>query len=85
MEFEGFEWDDNKALQNLAKHGVSFEEACEAIEDALDCETVSAPFRSKGGETRFQAEGVSGYGRPLVVVFTKRGQNLRIITARRRA
>ena len=60
MQFEDFEWDDNKALQNLAKHGVSFEEASEAIEDAIASETVSAPFRSKSGETRFEAEGVSG-------------------------
>ena len=85
MAFEGYEWDENKALSNLAKHGVSFEEAMEAIEDAIEEDSISAPFRSKGGETRYEAEGTSDFGRPLVVVFTLRGPNCRIISARRRA
>jgi uncharacterized DUF497 family protein len=28
-----FEWDDEKALRNLAKHGISFEEAAAAFGD----------------------------------------------------
>jgi uncharacterized protein len=85
MRFEGYEWDENKELSNLAKHGVSFGEAMTAVEDALEAETISSPFRSRGGETRYEAEGVSDFGRPLVVVFTLRSKNCRIISARRRA
>ena len=28
-----FEWDEDKALSNIAKHGVTFEEAAEAVFD----------------------------------------------------
>jgi uncharacterized protein len=31
-----FEWDDEKAAKNLAKHGVSFEEAETVFADPLD-------------------------------------------------
>jgi uncharacterized protein len=31
----GFEWSDAKATANLRKHGVSFEQAAEACDDAL--------------------------------------------------
>lgn len=27
MEAEGFEWDDKKCRQNIAKHGIDFEDA----------------------------------------------------------
>jgi hypothetical protein len=30
-----FEWDANKAVSNLAKHGVSFEEAKTVFDDSL--------------------------------------------------
>ena len=29
----GFEWDDSKALSNVAKHGISFDEATTAFSD----------------------------------------------------
>jgi uncharacterized DUF497 family protein len=33
--FGDFEWDDRKALANVRKHGVSFEEAITALADPL--------------------------------------------------
>lgn len=30
-----FEWDNNKNEKNQAKHGISFEEACQIFEDPL--------------------------------------------------
>lgn len=87
MEFDGFEWDDAKAAKNKFKHDVYFEEAKEAIWDALESETISRPFRSKGGEMRYEAFGDAG-GRPLRVIFTfrKHGDktNIRIISAKLR-
>ena len=55
-----------------------------AIEDAIESDHVGKGRRSKGGEVRYTAHGVTYNGRPLVVIFTVRGPNLRIISARRR-
>lgn len=30
-----FDWDDDKAARNLAKHGVAFDEAVSAFDDPL--------------------------------------------------
>ncbi len=84
MEFEGYEWDDAKAERNAETHFVTFTEAAEAIEDAILSESINEGRRSKGGELRYTAYGVTFNGRPLVVIFTVRGRNLRIISARRR-
>ena len=35
-----FEWDDDKAALNYAKHGVSFEAAREVFKDAFAVETL---------------------------------------------
>ena len=39
-----FEWDAKKAKANLAKHGVSFEEAKEAFRDRLALELLDDRF-----------------------------------------
>jgi len=46
-----FEWDPEKARANLAKHGVSFEEAMRAFLDPLSV-TILDPDHSEG-EDRF--------------------------------
>lgn len=84
MDFDEYEWDDDKEIGNIAKHGVSFDDAMYAIEDALENYTVNGPFKHKGGEIRYEAHGDS-QGRPLVVFFTIRDRKARIISARRRA
>jgi uncharacterized DUF497 family protein len=75
-----FEWDAAKAEQNLAKHGVSFEEATTALRDPLSA-TGLDPDHSFG-EERFVTFGVSSRGRLLVVAHTEREDIIRIISAR---
>jgi uncharacterized protein len=75
-----FEWDNNKAKQNVKKHGVSFEEASTVFGDPL-ARTIPDPLHS-GEEDRFVHLGKSQRRRLLVVVFTERGDKIRIISAR---
>ena len=57
-----FEWDDRKAVSNLAKHGVSFELAKEVWNDPLH---VIIPDRVEVAEQRWHALGLVG---PIVVL-----------------
>ncbi|MCI0696972.1 BrnT family toxin [candidate division KSB1 bacterium] len=76
-----FEWDENKAEENLRKHGVSFDEAETVFDDPLSI-TISDPDHSIG-EERFIDIGESNKRRILVVVYTERGKKTRLISARR--
>ncbi|HEY2406930.1 MAG TPA: BrnT family toxin [Polyangiaceae bacterium] len=75
--FGDFEWDDDKARSNIAKHGVSFEEAATVFLDpnflAIDDPTAS---------DRFVALGFSRQARLLFVVHIERGPRVRILSAR---
>ncbi|HJQ24309.1 MAG TPA: BrnT family toxin [Blastocatellia bacterium] len=75
-----FEWDEQKAEQNLEKHGVSFAEASEVFSDPLSA-TIPDVTHSEE-ENRLLALGQSAHGRTLLVVFTERGERIRIISAR---
>jgi uncharacterized DUF497 family protein len=75
-----FEWDGEKAKQNLKKHGVSFEEAVTVFYDPLSA-TFDDPDHSVG-EYRYITIGLSSRDRLIVVAHTERGENLRIINAR---
>ena len=75
-----FEWDPVKAAENLAKHGVSFEEAATVFRDTLSA-TGRDPDHSVD-EERFVIFGVSTSARLLVVAHTERGDTIRIISAR---
>ena len=75
-----FEWDRAKAAENLARHGVSFEEAATVFRDPLS-QAGSDPDHSVD-EERFVIFGVSTAGRLLVVAHTERGDTIRIISAR---
>lgn len=75
-----FEWDDQKAIENLTKHGVSFGEATEVFYDtnAVEVEDAEHSF----DESRFVLIGYST-SRMLYVVFAERhGDVIRIISAR---
>lgn len=75
-----FEWNNRKALTNLAKHGVSFETARKVFDDpfAVDIEDRSANY----GEVRRRIVGV-GNGLILTVIYTERSELIRIISARK--
>ncbi len=74
-----FEWSPSKAAANFKKHGVRFEHAVLAFDDpfALDERDESEDY---GGD-RFLLTGRGADG-ILVVVYTERGQRIRIISAR---
>lgn len=75
-----FEWHWGKAVANLRKHGVSFDEAATVFADQLS-HAYADPDHSED-ETRFLIIGISGAGRVLVVSHTDRGEQTRIISAR---
>jgi uncharacterized DUF497 family protein len=77
-----FEWDEEKAKFNLKRHpGVSFEEAKTVFDDEFSL-TIDDPNHSEE-EERFIDIGHSVKGRLLVVIYTERGGNIRIISARK--
>jgi uncharacterized DUF497 family protein len=75
-----FEWDPEKARRNLAKHGVSFEDAATAFGDPLSI-TRFDPDHSDD-EDRFLLLGATHIGQLVVVAHTDRGDRVRIISAR---
>ena len=75
-----FGWDPGKAAENLAKHGVSFEEAATVFRDALSA-TGSDPDHSSD-EERFVTFGISTGGRLLAIAHTDDDDTIRIISAR---
>jgi len=75
-----FEWDDEKAAENLKKHSISFSEASTVFADPLS-RTISDPLHSDE-EEQFVILGKSGLQHSLVVVHTYRGEVIRIISAR---
>jgi len=75
-----FEWDPDKAARNLAKHGVSFDEAARVFGDPLAM-TYFDPDHSHE-EDRFVTFGHSDQDRLLIVSHTDREVRVRIISAR---
>ena len=75
-----FEWDKTKAETNLAKHGISFEEAASVFGDPL-AYTFDDPDHSIG-ESRFLSLGMSRTRKLLMVSHTDRNRIIRIISAR---
>lgn len=76
-----FEWDPEKAAGNLAKHGVSFEEAATVFGDPLG-RIVDDP-RHSSEEPRYVLLGYSERHRLLAVMFTKREEAIRLISVRK--
>jgi uncharacterized DUF497 family protein len=75
-----FEWDEAKAASNLAKHGVSFDQAQTAFLDPL-AGVKRDPDHSED-EEREVLVGASSAGTLLLVSFTQDGDIIRIISAR---
>lgn len=75
-----FEWDANKAKENLRAHKISFDEAKTVFNDPFAI-TIPDPQHSLG-EYRYIDIGRSIAGRILIVVYTERDSNIRIISSR---
>jgi hypothetical protein len=76
-----FEWDPNKAKENLETHGISFDEASTVFRDVLSL-VIHDPLHSEE-EDRFVLIGSSHRNRLLVIVHTERSNNIRLISARK--
>jgi uncharacterized DUF497 family protein len=74
------EFDSRKAAANLKKHGVSFEEAETALFDPL---ALSMEDSDAQGESRWLLVGMDSRMQMLTVIYTLRGNCIRIISARR--
>ena len=74
-----YQWDDNKAKTNLKKHKVDFADAVTVFGDDLALTLED----STPDEERFVTIGTDALGRVLVVVYTWRGESIRLISARR--
>ena len=79
MDADDFQWDDRKAAENYAKHGVSFEMARDVFKDAFALDSLDE--RENYGEERYAIIGMVE-GRLLFVAYTMRGDVIRIISAR---
>jgi uncharacterized protein len=82
IEFEllapaGFEWDDDKNSANLGKHGIDFDDAREVFYGPIILRRSD-----RNNEERWIAVG-SLEDRLITVVFTRRADVIRIISARR--
>ena len=74
------EWDNNKAAANWRNHGVSFQQAVKAFTDYFAVEWIDD--RENYGEERINLLGMCE-DVLLHVTYTERGENIRIISARR--
>ena len=73
-----FEWDEEKAVLNLRKHGVSFYDAARVFDDLDRKEYYDAAH--SGEEDRYNTIGM--VDDILFVVYTERRETIRIISAR---
>lgn len=76
-----FAWDPSKAVSNLRKHGVSFEEAQSVFHD----EWALQFFDAEGSETeeRYLMLGMSRDSRLLLVCHCESSDTIRLISARK--
>ncbi|MBV5301804.1 MAG: BrnT family toxin [Methylococcales bacterium] len=74
------EFDPKKAVSNLKKHGVSFEEAATCL---LDAQALVQEDYHAENENRWVLIGMSNQAKLLVVVYTLRGDSIRLISARK--
>lgn len=74
------EWDPDKAKVNELKHGIRFSEVDSVFYDPLG---VTIEDETSDSEVRHITFGVDMFGRVLAVVYTWRGDVIRIISARK--
>ncbi len=73
-----YQWNPDKAIANFRKHGIDFADAVAVFDDDLAVTIADDRFE----EERFISIGIDAFGRFLVVVYTLRGDNIRLISAR---
>lgn len=73
-----YEWDLLKAANNVKKHAIPFSDAVFALDDAR---AITVRDDSED-EERWVTIGLDALGRLIVVVWTWREENIRLISAR---
>jgi hypothetical protein len=73
-----YQWDRGKAAANRLKHGIDFADAVTVFSDEL-AQTIE---ELSADEPRFVTMGLSAAAQVLVVVYTWRGDRIRVISAR---
>jgi len=76
-----FEWDENKAEENLQKHNVGFEEAKTVFNDPFSLTVYDR--KHSNDEDRYLDIGLSFKRRFIIVSYTEKGKNIRIISSRK--
>jgi uncharacterized protein len=74
-----YEWDPAKAEANQKKHGIRFADAVAVFSDEQAL-TLDDPHPE---EERYVTIGMDAFARLLVVVYTWRGEVIRLISARK--
>ena len=72
-----FEWDTDKYEKVREKHGIAFGEACSVFFDIYEITYADSRF----DEMRYVTIGMSDLARLLVIAWTQRNENIRLITA----
>jgi uncharacterized protein len=78
MHFDGIEWDENKRVINIEKHGLDFQDAF----DVLDGPCLHLPANVVRGEVRSLALGMLD-DVCVCIIYTMRGTVLRVISMRK--
>ena len=73
-------WDPEKAKLNRRKHGIRFSDAEGVLFDPY---ALTEEDQAADGEQRYVTIGLDSLSRVLVVVYTYRGDDIRLISARR--
>lgn len=74
-----YQWNRGKATANLRKHGIDFADAVSVFSDSLAITIPDERF----DEERFVTIGMDAFARILVVVYSLRGDEIRLISARK--
>ena len=74
-----YQWDENKAKANLKKHRVDFADAVSVFSD----DTAITVEDDYPDEQRYVTIGLDALQRLLVVIYTWRGESIRLISARK--
>jgi len=78
--YEGFQWDDGNSLKNWKKHNVTISE-CEQVFFNKPM-IVSRDEKHSDSEKRWFLIGRTDLDRKLFLVFTSRGNLIRVVSAR---
>lgn len=79
LQDEAFEWDDDKAAENVRRHGITFEQAKKVFEDPFGIELIDD--REDYGEERLILIAMAD-GKLLAVAYAERRHRHRLISAR---